>query len=132
MHGRFLVSSFNHKDLLIEVQHVRKQYKLSYPKGFDIIYLHNYHNDPFPSPLTERDLMPLTFEGDGFNVSASYLSEELISFCKSRGLKLGVWIRAGDFVESDCLYFQIQEMGVDFICSDYPLKARQYLESSIL
>jgi hypothetical protein len=43
--------------------------------------------------------------------------------CKRKNLKVGVWIRALDFEENEVFYESMVRMGVDFICSDYPLKA---------
>jgi len=68
MQKRFLISSFNHKDLL-KAAHIARS-KIGTPY-FDIIYLRNYHNEPFESM---EHAVPKDFAGDGINVSASYIS----------------------------------------------------------
>lgn len=67
---------------------------------------------PSPDEYTSR--------GDGINISANHISKEIVDFVKSKGLKIGVWVRARDFSESEDFYLNMFELGVDFICSDFP------------
>lgn len=89
-----------------------------YPR-FDIIYLYNYENMPLPSPDE------YTSRGDGINISANHLTADVVQNCKNKGMKLGVWIRAKDFQENEEFYLQMMEFGIDFICSDFPLKVME-------
>jgi len=48
-----------------------------------------------------------------------------VDYCHDRNLKVGVWIKKSDFDENNAdFYRSLQDMFVDFICSDYPLEAR--------
>jgi len=61
---------------------------------------------------------------DGINISSKKLTEEVVNNCRSKGIKLGVWI---DMLaipaekEGTEFYSKILDMGVDFFCSDFPL-----------
>jgi len=88
----------------------------TYPK-FDIIYLYNHSNVPLPPAEV------YTAYGDGINVSANHLTEEVILNCKRNHKKIGVWIRAADFVEDENFYIRMFQWGVNFICADKPLDA---------
>lgn len=74
MHGKFLISSFG-QDILEAVEIVRSKYESKYPK-FDIIYLYNSMNVPLPASEI------YTLHGDGINVSANHLTEEVIANCR--------------------------------------------------
>ena len=89
------------------------------PSSFDIIYLYNYENQPLPSP----DIY--TSFGDGINISANYITQDVVDTCHSKGLKVGVWIRAKDFQETEAFYYDMFNLGADFICADNPLKAME-------
>ena len=85
-HGRFLVSSFN-SDILREVERVRDRIyggrvtKIDgAPPSFDIIYLYNYENQPLPEPSV------YTSNGDGINISANYITQEVVDNCHAKGL----------------------------------------------
>jgi len=117
MHGKFLISSFGY-DQLEEVEKVRAKHEGIYPH-FDVIYLYNYENQPLPTPDE------YTARGDGINISANYLTEEVVSLVKSKGLKIGCWVRAKDFTEDEDFYFRVMELGLDFFCSDHPLKVME-------
>jgi predicted peroxiredoxin len=74
-------------------------------------------------------------KGDGINVSANHLTEEVVKNCKEKGMKIGVWIRARDFKESNEFYKKAFSMGVNFLVSDYPvlaINARNLYESIVL
>lgn len=127
MHDRFLVSSFNHHDLLVAMEQARINY-LSESEDhtyFDVIYLQNYHNEPLPEIDFE------SFSGDGFNVSANHISQEFVESCRMHGLKVGVWIRKRDFEENDTFYEEMLKIGVDFICSDYPIRAMEIVDECV-
>ena len=96
MHGKFLISSFN-KEMLTEVELMRARYEVIHPR-FDIIYLYNYQNAPLPS-WTEY-----TWYGDGINVSSNYINEEVVSYCRRLGKKVGVWIRDKTTKEDEEFY----------------------------
>ncbi|TNV76407.1 hypothetical protein FGO68_gene13413 [Halteria grandinella] len=122
-HGRFLVSSFN-ADILEEIERMRLRVyggRISVidgaPSSFDIIYLYNYENQPLP----EREVY--TKHGDGINISANYISKEVVDAVHESGKKIGVWIRAKDYKETDEFYGEMFNLGVDFICADMPLRA---------
>ncbi|CDW73445.1 glycerophosphoryl diester phosphodiesterase [Stylonychia lemnae] len=115
MHQKFLISSFNY-DVLASAEKAREARKETNPH-FDIIYLYNYENQPLPSP--DEYLA----RGNGINISANHINDEVVSQVKSKGLKLGVWIRAKDYTESEETYLQMLNYGIDFICADFPLKA---------
>lgn len=117
MHNKFLVSSFS-KDILEAAENTRNRFEGVYPK-FDIIYLYNDDNVPLPSPDV------YTAFGDGVNISANHITQEVVNICKQKGLKVGVWIRKIDFTEDDSFYNKMYEMGVDFIVSDFPLRAME-------
>jgi hypothetical protein len=57
-------------------------------------------------------------KGDGINISANHITMEVVRLVKDKGMKLGVWIRAKDYKESDEFYMQMFSYGVDFICAD--------------
>ena len=87
------------------------------PPSFDIIYLYNYENQPLP----EAEVY--TSFGDGINISANYISKEVVDSCHRKGLKIGVWIRVKDFTETEEFYEEMFKIGIDFMCADNPLKA---------
>jgi hypothetical protein len=89
MFGKFAISSFN-SDILTEVERVRARNEGVHPR-FDILYLYNHENNVLPSKEE------YTGYGDGINISANHLTLEVFENCKSKGLKVGVWIRAKDF-----------------------------------
>jgi glycerophosphoryl diester phosphodiesterase len=89
----------------------------------------NYQNEELPEP---EDYLSL---GDGINISANYANEEVIKNCKRLGKKVGVWFRVRDFKESEEFYERMLKLDVDFICSDFPIRAMEvrekYLESHL-
>jgi glycerophosphoryl diester phosphodiesterase len=117
MHGKFLISSFS-IEVLRAVEHVREQHR-GVNEEFDIIYLYNEENCPLPHPDH------YTAYGDGINISANHINEEVVQYCKNKGLKVGVWISKKDFTENDEFYHKMFNMGVDFIVVDQPLKAME-------
>jgi hypothetical protein len=42
--------------------------------------------------------------GNGINISANHLTQEVVDKVHSKGMKIGVWIRAKDFTETDEFY----------------------------
>jgi len=74
------------------VENVRQKYENKHPR-FDIIYLYNSRNVPLPAAEI------YTAFGDGINISANHMTEEVITNCKRNHKKIGVWIREEDFVE---------------------------------
>eukprot|EP00347_Sterkiella_histriomuscorum_P003717 403363216 len=125
MHGKYLFSSFNY-DVLAAAERARERRRDTHPR-FDVIYLYNYENEPLPSADE------YTSRGDGINISANHITDEVVANIKSKGMKLGVWIRAKDFTETEEFYENMFKFRVDFICADYPLKAMEarsrYLQS---
>lgn len=117
MHGKFLISSFT-AEILKAVEDVRQQHESTHPR-FDIIYLYNFENLPLPAPEV------YTAFGDGINISANHLTEEVVENCKRNHKKIGVWIRAADFVENEDFYIRAFKMGVNFICADKPHDAME-------
>ena len=115
MHGKFLFSSFSY-DVLEAAERARARRRDTHPR-FDIIYLYNYENQPLPS------VEEYTSRGDGINISANHINDEVVANVKSKGLKLGVWIRAKDFKECEEFYDNMFKFKVDFICADFPLNA---------
>lgn len=122
-HGRFLVSSFN-SDILQEIEKMRDRVYGGRiptidgaPASFEIIYLYNYENQPLP------DASVYTKYGDGINISANYITKEVVDNCHAVGKSIGVWIRAKDFKETDEFYTEMFKIGADFICADLPLRA---------
>jgi|LauGreDrversion4_2_1035121.scaffolds.fasta_scaffold558851_1 glycerophosphoryl diester phosphodiesterase len=122
-HGRFLVSSFN-SDILKEVEKMRDrvyggriQKVDGAPPSFEIIYLYNFENNPLPEPEV------YTSFGDGINISANYITKEVVEACHRKNLRIGVWIRVKDFTETDEFYEEMFRIGTDFICADKPLRA---------
>lgn len=98
MHNRFLVSSFN-REILKEIEAVREQkYGREGHPYFDIIYLYNDENKPLP------DVDIYTSFGDGINISANHMTEEVVKNIKDKNKKIGVWVRACDFIENDEWY----------------------------
>ena len=89
------------------------------PTSFEIIYLYNFENQPLPS----MDIY--TAHGDGINISANYITAEVVEACHSRGKRIGVWIRAKDFKETEEFYHEMFRIGTDFICADMPLLAME-------
>ena len=86
------------------------------PPSFDIIYLYNYENQPLP------DVEVYTGFGDGINISANYINQEVVDHCHRKGMRIGVWVRAKDFKETEEFYDEMFKIGTDFICADQPLK----------
>lgn len=99
MHGKFLISSFTHS-LLRVVEQVRTTYEKVHPR-FDIFYLWNQEGKPLPSADE------LLASGDGINISYNYLTPEVLKLCRSKGKKLGVWVRVLDFKENDDFYHKM-------------------------
>ena len=97
MHGKFLFSSFEYSQLK-EVEKVREKFK-GIHQTFDVFYLYNYKNEPLPEPDV------YTSKGEGINLSANYINKEIVEHCKSKGMKVGVWVRAKDFTESEDFYY---------------------------
>ena len=89
------------------------------PASFEIIYLFNFENQPLPA----EDIY--TANGDGINISANYINAEVVEACHRRGKRIGVWIRAKDFKETDEFYNEMFKIGTDFICADFPLRAME-------
>lgn len=85
MHGKFQFSSFSFEQLG-ELQKIREKNEKIYER-FDIIYLYNYHNKALPSPDEYLAI------GDGINISANHITQEVVDHCKRKGKKVGVWIR---------------------------------------
>ena len=125
-HNRFLISSFGHQTILKSVSIARQAHYQSHPK-FDIVHLLNYHNEPL---MSYDSLLAYLKEhnSDGINVSANHVTHELVAMCHEQGIKVGVWVRAKDFQESSTFYERMCEIGVDFICSDYPIEAMQTID----
>lgn len=123
MHGKFLFSSFNY-DVLAAAERARERRRETHPR-FDVIYLYNYENQPLPSPDE------YTARGDGINISANHISDEVVANVKAKGMKLGVWIRVKDFTETEQFYEDMFSKRVDFICADYPIKAMEARERYI-
>ena len=120
--SKFLISSFN-TDILEAAQTAKRS--LSSEKMFDIIYLYNYKNLPLPEPEV------YTSYGDGVNLSANHINDEVVANLKDKGMKIGVWVRAEDYTENEDFYKQMIDFKIDFICSDYPLRAMKVRDDYI-
>lgn len=105
-----MVSSFD-RDVLYymeEIAQIRNE-------RISTIYLYNfYDHECLPDPAV------YCFNGDGINISSLHLNHEVVRNCKRHGKKIGVWIDKAYTSESKELYRQVLDMGVDFICTDYP------------
>ncbi len=95
------------------------------PPSFEIIYLYNYENQPLPDPEI------YTAFGDGINISANFITKEVVEACHRKNRKVGVWIRVKDFQETDEFYEEMFKIGTDFICADHPLRAMASREKFI-
>lgn len=84
------------------------------------MYLHNYY-EHFELPDPEI----YSCQGDGINISSTKLTREVIENCHRHGKTVGVWVNAEVFIENDEFYRNAIEMGVDIICTDYPLEANR-------
>ena len=72
-------------------------------------------------PLPEPDVY--LARGDGINISANHITQEVVELCHGKGMIIGVWVRAKDFKECDEFYEHMFKIGTDFICADQPLQA---------
>lgn len=84
------------------------------------MYLHNYY-EHFELPTPEV----YSCQGDGINISSTKLTREVVENCHRNGKTVGVWVNAEVFTENDEYYRMAIEMGVDIICTDYPLEANR-------
>lgn len=108
-----MISSFD-GDILYELE------KLNLVNNTDIksIYLYNFYEHrelPEPNIYSTR--------GHGVNISSTKLNREVIQNCHKNRKLVGVWVNAEVFNEDDQFYQTCLDLGVDFICTDYPLKA---------
>ncbi len=88
-----------------------------------IIYLYNFEEH---FELPEPDIYAA--RGDGINISSTKLSQEVIQNCHARGKIVGLWVNKKAFNENDQYYEHAISMGVDFLCTDYPLEAMKIRE----
>jgi len=63
-------------------------------------------------------------EYGGVNISATYLTQELVDSVKSKGKTLGVWVAASVLKEDETFWRRVFSMrGIDFFYSDFPIEA---------
>ena len=58
---------------------------------------------------------------DGINISATYLTQEIVNQAKKQGKTVGVWLERKDTKETKELYDLVYQSGVDFVFLDAPL-----------
>lgn len=77
---------------------------------------------------------PLVYcnRGHGINISSTKLTHEVIQNCHKNGKLVGVWINREVFDENDNFYQDLIDMGVDFLCTDFPQKADSVRKSANL
>jgi len=108
-----MVSSFD-ADILQELQNLN----LLNNTDVKCLYLHNYYEY---LELPEPDIY--TTQGHGINISSTKLTPEVVQICHKHGKSVGVWVNAEVFNEDDNYYMRVMNLGVDIICTDYPLEA---------
>eukprot|EP00347_Sterkiella_histriomuscorum_P002298 403368694 len=108
-----MVSSFD-SDILAELE------RLNLINNTDIksMYLYNFYEH---LELPEPDIY--ANKGHGVNISSTKMTREVIQHCHKNGKLVGVWINSEAFFEDDKFYENAILLGVDFICTDYPLQA---------
>ncbi len=65
-------------------------------------------------------------ETDGVNISATYLTEEIVELVHSVGKRIGVWLERAATKETQDLYEKIFSLKVDFVFLDVPLPGMKY------
>ncbi|CDW84350.1 glycerophosphoryl diester phosphodiesterase [Stylonychia lemnae] len=107
-------SRYNYLKCSEKIFELIKKHNIS-QNHIETIYLMNFHQEPLPEPSAYTDL------GHGINVSSKYITQEVVDLCHMNGQKVGVWVSSKVEIESDVMYERLLKMGVDFVCSDYPL-----------
>lgn len=87
------------------------------------VQLYNFYDD---IPLPERNKW---IENDTISISAFNVTKEVVDFCHEHGTKVAVWIdtETAYIVENDEHYLKMMGLQVDYIITDFPLKARQFV-----
>jgi glycerophosphoryl diester phosphodiesterase len=68
---------------------------------------------------------------DGVNISATYLTKEIVDSVHSTGKTIGVWLSRVHSKENDELYSQVFGLGVDFVYLDKPMQGMAYRDQKI-
>lgn len=63
---------------------------------------------------------------DGINMSATYLTKEIVDQAKQQGKTVGVWLERKDTKETKELYDLVFGSKVDFVFLDAPLSGMSY------
>ena len=114
-----IISSFD-EDVLQELERLNQQYN-TVVRYYQLYNFYEHLELPDPSIYTDK--------GSGINISSTKLTQEVIDNCHSKGKKVGVWVNKDAFVEDDKFYENAIKLGVDFICTDYPLEATKVKQS---
>ena len=62
----------------------------------------------------------------GINISSTKLTGEIVDNCHRAGQRVGVWINREVARETEELYDMVLRLGVDTLCSDFPVLAREF------
>lgn len=112
------VSSF-HDDFLLELLSVSEKH--AYPVRTVLIGTWGEDKEPDMEYLT-------IMKHVGFNVRYSKATKELADGLRSVGKMLGVWFIKELMIEGEKEFQHLHEIGVDMICTDYPLEALKTLK----
>lgn len=64
----------------------------------------------------------------GYNVRYSKVTKELADGMRSAGKRLGVWFHKAFLIEGEKEFQHLHDIGVDMICTDYPVLAVKVLK----
>lgn len=67
---------------------------------------------------------------DGINISATYLTQDIVAQAKNMGKTVGVWLERKDTKETAELYDFVFMSKVDFVFLDAPLPGMQYRDQN--
>ena len=92
-------------------------------KEFMLVQLLNRGNKQIPDYTPPQGT-------DGINISATYLTEEIVHKTHALNKTIGVWLSRSASKENEEMYEKCFRLGVDFVYFDAPVPAMIYRDSN--
>lgn len=94
----------------------------------DTVQLYNFY-DYIPLPDKSKWV-----ENDTISISVANVTQEVVDYCHEYGTKVCVWIdtESGRVIENEDHYRNMMNLNVDYICTDYVIAARDFVQKETL
>lgn len=96
--------------------------------GLKTVRLYNFW-EHIPLPADRNQWI----QNQTISISALHATHEVVLFCHAHNTQVCVWVDTDGLIhEGEDHYRRMIELGVDYICTDFPLEAKAFIRQEAL